>query len=48
VFDPVRSCDRLAALGAGISARQIAGIESGHGASPLLRFFVLRIFDWDT
>jgi hypothetical protein len=36
VFDPVGFCDRLPALGAGISARQIAGIESAHGASPLL------------
>src|ERR1051325_11562293 len=34
-LDPIRSRDRLAALGTGISAGQIAGIGSSHGASPL-------------
>src|ERR1700752_2453525 len=33
-LDPIRSRDRLAALGTGISAGQIAGIGSSHGASP--------------
>ena len=33
-LDPIRSRDRLATLGTGITARQIAGIESSHGASP--------------
>ena len=33
-LDPIGSRDRLATLGTGISARQIAGIESSHGASP--------------
>ena len=28
-FDPVGSRDRLAALGTGVSARQIAGVQSG-------------------
>jgi hypothetical protein len=32
-------------LGAGIFAGQIAGIESGHGASPSC--FFTRCFEWD-
>jgi hypothetical protein len=39
-FDPLRRGDRLAALGAGIFVRQIAGINSGHGASSLLFLMV--------
>ena len=34
-LDPVGPRDRLAALGAGIAARQRSGIKSGHVASPL-------------
>src|SRR6185503_3661719 len=33
-LDPIGPRDRLAALGTRISAGQIAGIESSHGASP--------------
>ena len=33
-FDPVGPWDRRSALGTGIFTRQIAGIQSGHGASP--------------
>jgi hypothetical protein len=33
-FDPLGGGDRLAALSAGIFLRQIAGVNSGHGASP--------------
>src|SRR5437879_2731991 len=44
-FDPVGACDRLAALGTGILARQIAGIQSGHGASPTLK--ICYVFELD-
>src|SRR5712671_1123746 len=39
VLNPVRGRYRRAALGAGILVGQIAGIGSGHGASPL-RFLI--------
>jgi hypothetical protein len=38
VFNPFGGGDRLAALGAGISLRQRAEIESGHGAPPFAVF----------
>jgi hypothetical protein len=41
-FNPVGSRNRLAALGTGISAGQIAGIESNHGALPS-DFFVFGL-----
>src|ERR1700730_4670613 len=36
ILNPFGGGDRLAALGAGISLWQIAGIHSGHGQSPFL------------
>src|ERR1700737_3959172 len=41
-FEPVRGGDRLAALGAGIFVGQIAGVYTGHGATPFLLFAVGR------
>ena len=44
-FDPVGSRDQLAALRAGVSTGQIAGIESSHRRISLRTFVLILSFD---